>query len=95
MEKISKAIGIPIETLNQEVDNRTRLLEKMKRESIMSYKEVTDIVRRYYMDSEAVLNEQQLSHPADIPELRKGQENITVTLEDAAAISMEAEEKKK
>ena len=55
IEKLAKSSGIPIETLQKEMDNRLMLLERMKEEGITNYKDVTDVVRRYYVDKDVIL----------------------------------------
>ena len=55
IEKLSKSSGIPIETLQREIDNRVTLLERMREQGITNYRAVTDVVRRYYVDKEQVM----------------------------------------
>jgi len=68
MEKISKSSGIPMSTLDQELDNRIRLLEKMKAEGITNYRDVTDIVRSYYLDRDSVLRAERLASVVAVAE---------------------------
>jgi archaeal flagellar protein FlaI len=62
MEKISKSSGIPMSSLDQELDNRIRLLEKMRVEGITNYRDVTDIIRSYYLDRDSVLRAERLAN---------------------------------
>ncbi|MGH9921110.1 MAG: type II/IV secretion system ATPase subunit, partial [Nitrososphaerales archaeon] len=61
IEKISKAYGIPMEKLDAEIAQRVQLLERMIKEGITNYKAVTDIIRQYYLDKEAVLRASRLT----------------------------------
>jgi len=61
MEKISKSTGTPMSVLETEVANRAALFERMRREGITNYKLVTDVVRQYYLNKEALLSAQQLT----------------------------------
>jgi flagellar protein FlaI len=55
LEKLSKSTGIPLETLTSEVDRRAQLLERMRDQGITNYRDVTDLVRQYYVDKEQLL----------------------------------------
>jgi flagellar protein FlaI len=61
IEKLSKSSGIPIETLQREIDNRMMLLERMREQGITNYRAVTDVVRRYYVDKEQVISAPRLT----------------------------------
>jgi archaeal flagellar protein FlaI len=61
IEKICKTYGFPLEKLDAEVENRVQLLEKMIKQGITNYKAVTDIVRQYYLDKEAVIRTEDLA----------------------------------
>ncbi len=61
IEKISKAYGIPMETLDREIENRINLLERMKKEGIINYRAVTEVIRSYYLDHNAILRAEKLS----------------------------------
>jgi archaeal flagellar protein FlaI len=61
IEKICKANGIPLDKLNKEVENRVLLFEKMIKQGITNYKAITDIVRQYYLDKEAVVGTEDLA----------------------------------
>jgi len=61
IEKISKTFGIPIENLDNELENRVRLLERMIQEGVTNYREVTDVVRKYYIDKDAVARADKLA----------------------------------
>ncbi len=55
VEKISKSFGIPKETLEQEIERRSQLLQSMNEQGIRSFKDVTDVVRKYYLDREEAI----------------------------------------
>jgi flagellar protein FlaI len=61
IEKISKTFGIPIEKLDAELENRVHLLERMMSEGVTNYREVTDVVRKYYIDKDAVSRADKLA----------------------------------
>jgi len=61
IEKISKTFGIPIENLDAELENRVHLLERMISEGVTNYKAVTDLVRKYYLDKDAVARADRLA----------------------------------
>jgi archaeal flagellar protein FlaI len=54
VEKLSKSFGIPKEELEHEIAKRQQLLEDLKRRGIVNYKEVTEAVRQYYLEREAI-----------------------------------------
>ena len=60
LEKLSKSAGIPLDTLLREVENRVSLLERMKDEGVVDYRAVTDMVKRYHLDKEQLLNAARL-----------------------------------
>jgi flagellar protein FlaI len=62
MEKISSTTGVPMPNLENELRNRMLLIERMAREGIYNYKDVTDIVRQYYVDREFVLRAEKLAN---------------------------------
>ena len=66
VEKLSKSSGIPMERLQAEIDNRVKLLERMKEQGITNYRAVTDVVRRYYLDKEEVLAAPKLTTTAPV-----------------------------
>ncbi|MGA2665478.1 MAG: type II/IV secretion system ATPase subunit, partial [Nitrososphaerales archaeon] len=61
IEKISKSSGIPIEKLDEELENRINLLERMKNEGITNYRAVTDLIRQYYLDRNSLLRAERLA----------------------------------
>ncbi|HMD78667.1 MAG TPA: type II/IV secretion system ATPase subunit, partial [Nitrososphaerales archaeon] len=61
LEKLSKSTGVPLESLQREVDNRTLILERMKDQGITNYRAVTDLVRQYYLDKDRLLAEATLT----------------------------------
>ncbi|HUI01114.1 MAG TPA: type II/IV secretion system ATPase subunit [Nitrososphaerales archaeon] len=63
IEKISRTYGIPMEKLDSELERRVELLERMIREGITNYKAVTDLVRQYYLDKDALVNSAQPAAP--------------------------------
>ena len=58
-------------TLDQELNNRITLLEKMKVEGITNYRDVTDIVRSYYLDRETILRAEKLSNVVAVQPTQK------------------------
>jgi len=60
IEKISKTFGISMEKLDAELDSRVRLLERMMSEGVTNYRAVSDLVRKYYVDKEAVARADRL-----------------------------------
>ncbi len=54
VEKLSKSFGIPKESLDAEIEKRTRVLDDLKNRGIVNYKEVTEAVRQYYLEREAI-----------------------------------------
>ncbi|HXQ92927.1 MAG TPA: ATPase, T2SS/T4P/T4SS family, partial [Nitrososphaerales archaeon] len=54
VEKISKSFGISKEGLEQEIEKRRAMLDDLKSRGIVNYKEVTEAVRQYYLEREAI-----------------------------------------
>ncbi|HYB03045.1 MAG TPA: type II/IV secretion system ATPase subunit [Nitrososphaerales archaeon] len=54
VEKLSKSFGIPKESLDAEVMKRTQVLDDLKNRGVVNYKEVTEAVRQYYLEREAI-----------------------------------------
>jgi archaeal flagellar protein FlaI len=54
VEKLSKSFGIPKEELDQEIVKRQQILDDLKDRGVVNYKEVTEAVRQYYLEREAV-----------------------------------------
>jgi archaeal flagellar protein FlaI len=54
VEKLSKSFGIPKESLDAEIVKRTEVLDDLKNRGIVNYKEVTEAVRQYYLEGEAI-----------------------------------------
>jgi len=54
VEKLSKSFGIPKETLDREIAKRQEVLDDLKNRGVVNYKEVTEAVRQYYLEREAV-----------------------------------------
>jgi len=54
IEKLSKNFGIPKEDLEAEVTKRTQILDDLKNRGVVNYKEVTEAVRQYYLEREAI-----------------------------------------
>jgi len=57
MERIAKARNYSPEKLKNEVENRRLILEWMVKKNIRKYKDVADIIRRYYSDPDGLLSE--------------------------------------
>ncbi len=55
LDRIRKEKGWSIEQLNQELENRKKILRWMQKQDIRSYREVGKIVAEYKKDSKAVL----------------------------------------
>jgi archaeal flagellar protein FlaI len=60
IEKISKNFGIPMDKLDAELENRVKLLERMIAEGVTNYRAVSDLVRKYYVDKDAVARADKL-----------------------------------
>ena len=54
VEKLSKSFGIPKEELDNEIAKRQQVLDDLKNRGVVNYKEVTEAVRQYYLEREAV-----------------------------------------
>lgn len=54
VEKLSKSFGIPKEELDREIAKRTQILDDLKNRGVVNYKEVTEAVRQYYLEREAI-----------------------------------------
>ncbi len=54
VEKISKSYGIPKAQLEKEIEKRTAILEDLRKRGVMNYKDVTEAVRQYYLEREAL-----------------------------------------
>lgn len=61
IEKISKSFGIPKESLETELERRASILQAMRDRRILSYTDVTEMVRKYYVDRQSVLA--SITHP--------------------------------
>jgi flagellar protein FlaI len=57
MERIAEKKGISLEEANEEVQRRAKVIEWMAKRGIRNYKEVSDTIRSYYENPEAVLKE--------------------------------------
>jgi flagellar protein FlaI len=55
-KKITELRHVPLETLQEELKRREYILKWMVRKNIKSYDEVADIVRRYYLNPNDVVN---------------------------------------
>ena len=55
LEKLSRSTGVPLDTILKEVDNRVLLLDWMKAQGTINYKQVTNLVREYYIDKDQLL----------------------------------------
>lgn len=56
IDEIAKMSGCSINYLYQEIDNRKLIIDYLTKNNIRSIKEVKDIVEKYYLDSNKVLN---------------------------------------
>jgi flagellar protein FlaI len=54
VERIAEKNGISVDEANEEIRQRSQILEWMCRRNIRGYKEVSDIIRRYYENPESV-----------------------------------------
>ena len=54
VEKLAKNFGIPKDELESEITKRTQLLDDLKNRGVVNYKEVTEAVRQYYLEREAL-----------------------------------------
>lgn len=57
VERIAGKKGITTDEANEEIHHRARVLEWMRTKNVRNYKEVSDIIRRYYEDPENVYKE--------------------------------------
>lgn len=57
MERIAEKKGISIEEANEEIQRRAKVIEWIAKRDIRNYKEVSDVIRSYYENSESVLEE--------------------------------------
>lgn len=57
MEKIAKSKNYSKEKLEEELKNRQMILKWLLKKNIRKYKDVTDVIRRYYSDPDRLLNE--------------------------------------
>ncbi|MBR9675541.1 type II/IV secretion system ATPase subunit [Candidatus Woesearchaeota archaeon] len=55
VEKISKRTGIPVEHLEQEMSNRSLLLQKLADDKIYGYRELNEIISEYYQKPKDLL----------------------------------------
>jgi flagellar protein FlaI len=65
VEKLSKSFGIPKEELENEINKRQMLLDDLKARGVVNYKEVTEAVRQYYLEREAIAVEVTTRKRAD------------------------------
>ena len=56
LEKLNRSTGVPMDTILKEVDNRVLLLDWMKTQGTINYKQVTELVRDYYIDKDRLLS---------------------------------------
>jgi archaeal flagellar protein FlaI len=54
VEKLSKSFGIAKEDLDAEITKRQQILDDLKNRGVVNYKEVTEAVRQYYLEREAI-----------------------------------------
>jgi flagellar protein FlaI len=57
VERIAEKRGITTDEANKEIQRRARVLEWMRERNVRNYKEVSDMIRRYYEDPEFVYKE--------------------------------------
>jgi flagellar protein FlaI len=57
VERIAEKKGISIEEAYEEIDRRGKVIEWMRERDIHNHKEVSDVIRSYYANPEAVLRE--------------------------------------
>jgi flagellar protein FlaI len=57
VERIAEKKGITTDEANEEIQRRARVLEWMRERNVRKYMEVSDVIRRYYEDSERVYKE--------------------------------------
>lgn len=57
VERIAEKKGISIEEAYEEIDRRGKVIEWLIKRDIRNYKEVSDVIRSYYANPEAVLKE--------------------------------------
>jgi len=57
MERIAEKKGISIEEANEEIQRRAKVIEWMAKRDVRNYKEVSDVIRSYYENPEAILEE--------------------------------------
>ncbi|MEM2129746.1 MAG: type II/IV secretion system ATPase subunit [Candidatus Bathyarchaeia archaeon] len=57
LERIAEKRGVTIEEAAEEIQRRTKIIEWMVKKGIRNYKEVSDVIRSYYENPEAVLKE--------------------------------------
>jgi flagellar protein FlaI len=57
MERIAEKKGISIEEANEEIQRRAKVIEWIAKQDIRNYKEVSDVIRSYYENPEAILKE--------------------------------------
>ena len=74
VEKFSKSFGIPKESLDAEIEKRTRVLDDLKNRGIVNYKEVTEAVRQYHLEREAIaveiVNRKRIPGSSQAPKIR-------------------------
>jgi flagellar protein FlaI len=57
VERIAARDGVSLEEANKEIRRRAKILEWMTTQNIRNFKEVSDLIRRYYEQSESVFLE--------------------------------------
>jgi flagellar protein FlaI len=57
VERIAEKKGITTDEANDEIQRRARVLEWMRERNVRKYTDVSDVIRRYYEDSERVYKE--------------------------------------
>jgi flagellar protein FlaI len=57
VERIASKKGISVEEANEEIQRRAKILEWMSKRKIRNYREVSEIIRKYYEDPESVYKE--------------------------------------
>jgi flagellar protein FlaI len=61
LERIAERSGVDLDSVQREIQKRARILEWMSKKSIRSYRDVSDVIRRFYENPSSVLREAGVS----------------------------------
>lgn len=57
VERIAAKNGITLDRANEEIQKRTKIVDWLAKKNTRNYREVSDVIRRFYQDPEKILAE--------------------------------------